>query len=275
MIRVAILIDNTPDAKSVLHSEKGLSLYVEDDKNRILCDTGLSGAFADNAKALALDVSNVDFCFLSHAHIDHTGGLHHFLDINKNSTVYIAEEAIAARYFSYRHARSHDLSVDFDLVKANANRMHTLRSSAWLTENVAAVFCSQNLYAQPFGNKYLTKKRGATELPDDFAHEMSLAIVEGDELIVVSSCSHCGAANIIETCKAFTGKTILRAFVGGLHFVDDSMAKNEAENLLSYVNKHAKHAKFYIGHCTSEPAKAILCEQEQFCAFATGDIISI
>ncbi len=273
--KITILIDNTPDAAGTLQCEKGLSLYIENGQQRILCDTGLSGAFSDNAAALGIDISAVGCCFISHAHADHSGGLKRFVDINRDSDIYIAAEALHTRYFSHRHMSARDLSIDFDVANSNTDRFRALHYSTWLSENVAAVFCNDDTYARPLGNKYLTKMNGSTELPDVFAHEMSLAITVGDELVVVSSCSHCGAANIIEACKAFSGKSKLRAFVGGLHFIDSNETSSEVEKLVTYVEEQARQAKFFVGHCTGDLAKAILSRHEQFCTFATGDIISI
>ena len=73
-MRIVTLIENTPGAPGCAH-EHGLSLYIETGHHTLLLDTGATGAFADNAAALGLDLSRVDTVVLSHGHYDHAGGL--------------------------------------------------------------------------------------------------------------------------------------------------------------------------------------------------------
>jgi len=272
-MKIKILIDSSPDIKNSLHYEKGLSLYIEFDGNRILCDTGLTGDFVDNAKKLDINMNDIDFCFISHAHNDHTGGLKQLINENEKCNIYIAENAINTQYFSHRHVQKRDLSVDFDLVAANKTRFITLQqTSKWLFPNIAAVFCNENSYAKPLGNKYLTKVVEGKEVLDDFTHEMSLALIKGEELVVISSCSHNGAANIIESCMKFTGKHKLRMFIGGLHFLDSENPAQEVNSLIDYKNSNTPNAQYYVGHCTGDKAKEEL-RKHFINIFATGDSI--
>ena len=78
-MQITILSDNRPGTQD-LKTEHGLSILVKTDSKCILCDTGASSMYAENALAMGLDLSAIDFCFISHAHNDHTGGLRHFLE---------------------------------------------------------------------------------------------------------------------------------------------------------------------------------------------------
>ena len=64
-MRIITLIENTPGAPGCAH-EHGLSLYIETACHTLLLDTGATGAFADNAAALGLDLGRVDTVVLSH-----------------------------------------------------------------------------------------------------------------------------------------------------------------------------------------------------------------
>lgn len=56
-----------------------------------------------------------------------------------------------------------------------------------------------------------------TGQPDDFSHEQSLVFDTEKGLCIFNSCSHTGAADIIEeVCKAFPGRRVY-AYVGGFH----------------------------------------------------------
>ena len=64
---ITVLAENTV-CRENLTCEHGLSLYIETGSHKILFDAGQSGAFADNAKKLGIDLSSVDFAVLSHGH---------------------------------------------------------------------------------------------------------------------------------------------------------------------------------------------------------------
>ena len=80
-MKVTVLIENTA-CREDLAAEHGLSLLIETSTSTILFDAGQTGAFADNAKKLGIDLNTVDFCILSHGHYDHGGGLKRFLEEN-------------------------------------------------------------------------------------------------------------------------------------------------------------------------------------------------
>jgi glyoxylase-like metal-dependent hydrolase (beta-lactamase superfamily II) len=77
------LVENTraPHARG-LRKEHGLSMFIEHAGKRILSDTGVSDAFADNAAKLGVDLASVDVAVISHHHLDHGGGLRHFMQLN-------------------------------------------------------------------------------------------------------------------------------------------------------------------------------------------------
>jgi 7,8-dihydropterin-6-yl-methyl-4-(beta-D-ribofuranosyl)aminobenzene 5'-phosphate synthase len=71
----------------------GYSAFIEYGGRRVLFDTGSNGAgFAENVKALGVDLKRLDFVVLSHRHNDHTGGLNHVLQENPGVTIYTPVE---------------------------------------------------------------------------------------------------------------------------------------------------------------------------------------
>ena len=69
-----VLTDNrTNDCQ--LQTEHGLSILLETGQYSILLDTGASDVFIRNAEKLGIDLSTVDYVFISHGHSDHAGGL--------------------------------------------------------------------------------------------------------------------------------------------------------------------------------------------------------
>ena len=69
-----VLSDNRTQNPSLL-TEHGLSILLETDEHRILLDTGASDVFIRNAERMGIDLSTVDYVFISHGHSDHAGGL--------------------------------------------------------------------------------------------------------------------------------------------------------------------------------------------------------
>lgn len=59
---------------------------------------GQSDLFIRNATLSGIDIAEVDFLILSHGHSDHTGGLRHFLTVNKKAPVICKQEALYRKF---------------------------------------------------------------------------------------------------------------------------------------------------------------------------------
>ena len=79
IIKVVTLIEDTKinESKDIV-ADHGLSLYIERNGQRILFDTGPSSQFIRNAEKLGVDIKKIDIVIISHAHMDHLGGLTSF-----------------------------------------------------------------------------------------------------------------------------------------------------------------------------------------------------
>lgn len=262
-MELIILVDNAPHPlDGTLSSEHGLSVLVKRDNGEIvLCDTGRSDTYRHNMENLGLNIKDVSRGFLSHAHNDHSGGLADFLTHNKTAPVYLSRAAIGRKYFSTRHKGGvKDLSMDPSIVCEWGSRLIVMDSSAWIDDDTAIVFNSCRKYSFPSGNRFLKTGSESEDLDDDFCHEMSLVFKTEDGLVIISSCSHNGAANIICSCREFTGIHDIKAFIGGLHITEGADMENDVESFISDIRKTAPRTRILTGHCTCEGAKKILCE---------------
>ncbi|MCI2082922.1 MAG: MBL fold metallo-hydrolase [Bacteroidales bacterium] len=257
MVKITVLADNRPDpGNEALGTEHGLSFYIEFEGKKLLCDTGASSLFAENAKRLGVDLGAVDSVFLSHGHYDHTGGLKTFLETNDTAKVYMSDKIFGRKFYSSRHTVKREIGTDGSLQKAYAGRFALIPGSCRISENIALVFNDSHEYPIPAANRFLTIADNDGERPDDFSHEMSLVFNTPKGLAIISSCSHCGALNIIDSCSRFTGIGKVAAFVGGMHFVDYEGSEREVGAFSTAMAQVAPETIFYAGHCTGERAKA-------------------
>ena len=96
-----VLSDNRSNDSSLL-TEHGLSILLQTERHKILLDTGASDVFIKNAEQLGIDLSDVDYVFISHGHSDHAGGLRYFLEHNRQAQVIVSPDAMSGKFFSKR-----------------------------------------------------------------------------------------------------------------------------------------------------------------------------
>lgn len=254
------LVDNIPHPNnSALHSEHGLSLLFQWHENRILFDVGLTAHFAQNAQALNIDINTISHLILSHGHKDHTGGLHCFFEHNTTADVWAAESITKHCYFSMRHEQPRDISFNVDLLLKN-NRYHPVCESMWFTEDMAFITNIPSRYRTPQANNKLEVSNldGNNQCLDNFDHEMVTVLKDEDGLIILSPCSHNGLLNILEACTSFTGETRVKAFIGGLHLLDDFVSTDELDEIVQVCTTQYPNMQLFTGHCTGAEAKAHL-----------------
>ena len=255
-MKITALIENTTN-DSRLTAEHGLSLYIETKRHRILFDTGQSGVFADNAKALGVDLKNIDFAVISHGHYDHGGGIARFLQENQTAPIYINEHAFG----DYYNAMEKYIGLDPEL-QAN-DRIVFTGDAMELAEGVQLFTCNDRAPAHKVDSAGLLKRDGEQLIADDFAHEQYLLLEEEGRKVLISGCSHKGVLNVMDWVKP-------DVLVGGFHFskIEPERLAHAAEVLRKY------HCTYYTCHCTGIPQFQYLQGKmgEQLRYLATGDV---
>lgn len=120
-MKVTVLVENTAPQDSGLTPEHGLSLYIQYREHNILLDAGCSQAFAQNAKALGVDLKQVDLAVLSHGHFDHADGLRYFLEENPTCKVYARPQA-GGPYFSTSTGSPRFIGIHRDIWEGHPDR---------------------------------------------------------------------------------------------------------------------------------------------------------
>lgn len=264
-MNVTVLMENTAPEGCGLVPEHGLSLYIEYRGHRLLLDAGSSGKFADNAQALGVDLAGVELAVLSHGHYDHADGLRRFFRLNSRAPVYIRPGA-AGPYFARDPEGYRFIGIGRDIWKDARDRfvevegVYPLTEGAWLVPETVRDPAFAGQVAD------LLVRRGEDDfVPDDYRHEQSL-VLEGERgLVVFNSCSHGGIVNIVRgVLDQFPGKKVFAA-VGGFHmFKRGGSGMNCAPEYVFRVADALKELgveEIYTGHCTGEPALALLRER--------------
>lgn len=262
-MKVTALIENTCAAGADgLVAEHGLSLHVEHDGTRLLFDTGASGAFADNAARLGIDLAAVDVAILSHHHYDHGGGLRRFLEINSHAPVYLRGPAVADCHFKLLW-KERFIGLDESLLRQHAHRFRFVNERTVIAPGTTVLTQIERRYPEPRGNRRIYVTRDGQRVRDDFAHELVLVLEAPGGLAVFTGCSHHGILNMISAVtRAFPDATISAVF-GGFHLValppfnfmsgSRREVRGMADELLRFPVR-----RVYTGHCTGTHAYEVL-----------------
>ena len=247
-LKAVILIDNIP--KDALCGEWGLSIYIEYHDAKFLLDTGASGNFLRNAEQMGIHIDEVDYGILSHAHYDHSNGIPDFFRINPNAKFYLRKTA-AENCFSKHFLIKAYIGIQKGTLQKYTERIvyadgkYPLCEGVWLlphtTEGLENTGTKAKLY----------RKENHRFTADDFSHEQSLVFETSKGLIILNSCSHGGADNIItEVSHAFPQQKIY-AMIGGFHLFRSSAAEVQA---FAKRVQNTGIEKVMTGHCTGQKA---------------------
>ena len=263
-MRITALIENDVlEGRDDLSPEFGLSIHVRIGDRQILFDTGASGAFADNAEVLGIDLAEVDVAVLSHHHFDHGGGLDRFLEANKRAPVYLRQAENADRYFKALAVIKRPIGLDLGLLDRRPDRFEFVSEECEIAPGVFLITEIGSTYARPKGNHHLFVDRGESLVPDPFDHELVMVVREDDGMVVFSGCSHNGILNMIEAARDRFPDVPIKAVIGGFHLIGipffNTMAasRGEVEDMGREILTFSP-GKVYSAHCTGAKGFQVL-----------------
>ena len=264
-MKLVVLVDNAPGKQDGLIAEHGLSIWMEVDGQQWLIDTGESDAFAQNASRLGINIADVDHLILSHGHRDHCGGLETFLSLNDKAKIYLSANIDDNHYFSTRRGAKRDISLNHSLIKDNAERFVFVGEDTALNDSVSVITTIPLKHPQPQANATLLKN----DLPDNFNHEIVIAVNTPHGAIIISPCSHNGILNTLDACSHLGAIT---HYIGGTHLVDDFENSEDLTHLTSTIKRYHPSLTLISGHCTGESAKSAFKSvlNDKFIDFHTG-----
>lgn len=280
-MKITVLVENaTPSSR--LAACHGLSLLVETADQRILFDVGPDATLLANARALAVDIADVDAVVISHGHADHGGGLGAYLEATAGShaPIYVREGAFM-EHRSGTFERNRSISLDPDL--ANHPRVARTAEHTVLGQGAELFSVERASHPAPSSNARLFRvaegPAGDTAMmPDDFAHEQSLLVNEGDKRVLVSGCSHAGILNIMDRAEELAGAPLDVVFAG-FHLMSPSLGEQEGADAVESLGRELarRGAIYYTFHCTGMEAFARLRDMlgDRVRYLATGSVVRV
>jgi 7,8-dihydropterin-6-yl-methyl-4-(beta-D-ribofuranosyl)aminobenzene 5'-phosphate synthase len=234
-------------------SEHGLSLFIEFDERKILFDTGQSDLFIHNAEKMEIDLSQVDYFVISPGHFDQGGGLNHFLKINKKAKIFLHFNAANKFYTKIFGFIPYHVGLDQKIIAQNS-RIYFIEEDTQIEDKIILLEGLPEVFPQPAANKALFEKTINRFIADKFSHELAMLLIENDEIVLFSGCSHSGIINIIEEVKLFSKNMRIKATFGGFHINNPISKKNECQDYIEELTEALGETDpvFYTGHCTGE-----------------------
>jgi 7,8-dihydropterin-6-yl-methyl-4-(beta-D-ribofuranosyl)aminobenzene 5'-phosphate synthase len=279
-MKITVLAENSVCKSNSLNlkPEHGLSLFIEFDERKILFDTGQSDLFIQNAEKMGIDLSQVEYLIISHGHFDHGGGIKHFLKINKKAKIFLHINAAHRFYTKIFGFIPYYVGLDQRII-AQKNRIYFIEEDTRVNDKIILLEGFPEVFPLPEANKELFEKAKNHFIADKFNHELVMLLIENDEIVLFSGCSHSGIINILEEVKLYSKTMRIKATFGGFHIHNPVRNKNESPD---YIDKLAEalgdtDQVFYTGHCTGEKnfryIKGWLCTKLQ--TMNTGEVIVV
>lgn len=252
-MKVSVLCENTvcSSRQGELASEHGISMYIEFKKKKILFDTGQTDLFLRNAEKMNIDLSQVDYLFISHAHADHGGGILHFLRMNTKAKVYL-NTACQKAYYSKRLKGMTYIGLNIQVLKDYKDRVVFTDGVTKVESGISFIAGFTEKFPRATSNLFLYKKVGDDFQHDDFLHESILLLQEDTTDVLFTACSHSGIINMLDEALPYTNIDNLKAVFGGFHTSVPKRALNESPAYLQQLSDALStfDTCFYTGHCT-------------------------
>jgi 7,8-dihydropterin-6-yl-methyl-4-(beta-D-ribofuranosyl)aminobenzene 5'-phosphate synthase len=195
---------------SNVEAESELSLFIEFDERKILFDTGQSDLFIQNAEKMGIDLSQVDYLIISQGHFDHGGGLKRFLKINKKAKIFLHINAASEFYTKISGLIPSYVCPDQKII-AQKNRIYFIDEDTQIDDKIILLAGFPDGFPESEASNALFEKDKNRFMIDKFKHEIVMLLIENEEIVLFSGCSHSGIINMIEEVKLFSKTMRIKA----------------------------------------------------------------
>ncbi len=211
-----------------LLAEHGLSMlvttYSKNEEHHILFDTGYSQvALVHNMDILEIKPQDIEAVVMSHAHMDHTGGLYPFLEkLSGPVPVALHPDAfLCPRYFLLEGGQRLLFPctlVAEELKKHGAEIVETKAPTVLGKGTVLVTGEVERVTNFEKGLPNAMMEKNGEVVKDAILDDQALVVnVKGKGLVVISGCSHAGIINTLLYAKKVTGIEKIYGVIGGFH----------------------------------------------------------
>ncbi|MBR5917405.1 MAG: MBL fold metallo-hydrolase [Lachnospiraceae bacterium] len=258
-MKIINLIEDTKGREECVAAH-GLSFYVETKKHKLLLDLGPSSQTIENAKALGIDLKEIDTVVLSHGHYDHSGGIIPFTRINDKAKVYFQESAKEDYYADDGlEAKERYRYIGIDKAIVSLPQANILNGDSKIDDDIEVFTIKERSHKLPSSNKNLLIKKGDCFERDDFGHEHFLVVREEGKSVLLSGCAHNGILSILDAYIEKFGQAP-DLVVSGFHLMKKTgYNESEIEEIKDIAEELKKYtSRFVTCHCTGIPAYEIM-----------------
>jgi 7,8-dihydropterin-6-yl-methyl-4-(beta-D-ribofuranosyl)aminobenzene 5'-phosphate synthase len=275
-VRITTLSENSAGQLDIL-AEWGLSILVESGEQSILLDAGAGISALHNAGILGIDLQKITKIVLSHAHVDHTGGLRQLLAGMKRQVEIIAHPDIQAPKYIRREGKPDryvGLPYRLEELESLGARFSFSRGPVRLSENILTTGEVPQLTDFEHIEPSLFVKTSEGWAPDTLADDQALVIETPAGLVVVLGCAHRGMINTLLHARNISGNPKIHMVLGGCHLKDAT--DEQIWYTISNLNEMGVQ-KLAVSHCTGMHATLMLAQTygDDFIFNPAGHIINL
>jgi 7,8-dihydropterin-6-yl-methyl-4-(beta-D-ribofuranosyl)aminobenzene 5'-phosphate synthase len=222
----------------------------------VLFDTGPDPTLLEhNAALIDLDWRTIDAVALSHAHLDHTGGLPAVIAHTRLLIPLYAHPDIFLERYSRRtrcgmEIDQETLAAHFDL--RLDDQPVEMADGIWTTGEIVGRESFEGR------SKWHEVQIDGKWVPDPYRDDLSVVIETDAGLVVLCGCCHAGLLNTLsQVSRTFAGRDIITV-AGGTHLgsADAAMLAEAVDALLTDYGQ----PRLYPNHCTGQKAFAVLAD---------------
>lgn len=257
-----------------------------------LFDTGVSEkGVIHNAKALGINLVDIDTIILSHGHFDHFSGIYNILkEIRLSSSkiidIYVHPDAFLKRWEIHSNGKKAKMpfleqkKLEMYGINLHKNNDHVFLPNKYdkdllITGRIPRETSFEKGYPVQYKEDQCCNKK---LIPDPMVDDDQAVIinVKGKGLIILTGCGHSGIINTIRHAKKLTGIDKIYAVLGGFHLpADGNIYEQAIEPTLMEIKEN--NPRYVIPcHCTGWKAtnKIIDMMPEKFIQSSVGTIFT-
>jgi 7,8-dihydropterin-6-yl-methyl-4-(beta-D-ribofuranosyl)aminobenzene 5'-phosphate synthase len=198
--KVLNLYDSKALAGKKLKADFGSSFHITVGGYQVLLDLGSSGeVLAHNSRALGIDFDNISKVVLSHAHVDHTGGLPGLLKSRTDPIPIMAHPNILENKTLSKD--DSQVPIGLPILAPELTLKADIRLSTQPTEIVPNLYStgeislSQRTEKPGVASRVRHNVNGEYEW-DPVIDDLSLILVTTNGLVLITGCCHAGLLNV-------------------------------------------------------------------------------